>query len=105
MVVEPDATGVTGTLAVVDPAAKVTVAGTVATEGLLELRLTMTSIDGGPDRVSVRFCGVFPVSARLGGVKLMEKPEVTCTCALAGINPPAEAVMVADPRLRPVIFG
>lgn len=51
----PAATLVTGTAAVVPFAAKVTVAGTVATEVLSELRVTVSPAGAGPDRESVRF--------------------------------------------------
>lgn len=53
---EPGATPVTGTLTAAEPAAKVTVAGTVAILGLLELRLDVTPPPGADERLSVRFC-------------------------------------------------
>jgi hypothetical protein len=72
----PAVTPVTGTLTLVAPAANVTVAGTVATAGLAELRFTIRPAAGaGPDRVSVRFCVVGPMMVRLFG----EKPMVAVT--------------------------
>ncbi len=56
MVAEPGATPVTRTSTLVALAAKVTVPGTVATAGLLELRLTVNPPAGaGAGRFSVRF--------------------------------------------------
>jgi hypothetical protein len=56
MVAEPIATPVTGTGTLVAPAAKFTLAGTVATAVLLELRLTVKPPAGaGPVRFRVRF--------------------------------------------------
>jgi hypothetical protein len=54
--VVPSVSEVTGTFAVVEPAAKFTVAGTVATAVLLELRLTVTPPGGAAaESVRVRF--------------------------------------------------
>jgi len=104
IVVLPTATPVTGTLTLVAPAANVTVAGTVATAGLLELRFTVRPAAGaGPDSVSVRFCVVGPTMVRLLG----EKPMLAVTwtvCALV-VYPGAEAVMLADPTLAPTTWG
>ncbi len=48
---------------------------------------------------------VFAETVRLPGQKLMvveeSEPEVTCNCILAVGYPSAEAVIVADPALRP----
>lgn len=77
----PDATIVSGTSTVVDPCAKVTVEGTVATLTLLEDRFTAKPLDGAcPERVNVRFCVPPPDKVTLCGVKAMV--AVTCTAAL-----------------------
>ena len=106
IVAEPAATPVTGTATLVVFAPKLTVGAALATPALLELRLIVNPPDGaGPDRISVRFCVAVPVIVRLAGEKLMvvvpgAVPEVTCT--LAGGNPLADAVMIADPALTPL---
>lgn len=83
---------------------KVTVGGTVAAAGVLELRLMVTPPAGAAaDKVRVKFCVVNPEIVRLGGVKLTV--AVTSTAALAEVYPVAVAVMFADPRLTPVIVG
>src|SRR5271165_2460818 len=62
MVAEPAATPVTGTVVLVALAAKVTVAGTVATLVLLELTLTVRPPAGaGAERFNVRFCVAVPM--------------------------------------------
>ena len=77
----PDLTMVSGTTAVVDPCANVTVPGTVPTLTLLDDRLTARPPKGAaPERVNVRFCVPPPVKVTLGGVKAMV--AVTCTVAL-----------------------
>jgi len=69
MTVEPAATPVTGTFSVVAPAANDTVAGTVATPVLSELRLTVRPPAGaGAGKVRVRFCVVVPVIVNVFGV-------------------------------------
>src|SRR3954447_25149557 len=56
MVAGPTATAVTGTFVVVAPAANVTLPGTVATPGALEIRLTVKPPAGAaPESVNVRF--------------------------------------------------
>jgi hypothetical protein len=80
IVAEPAATPVTGTFTLVAPAANVTVAGTVATPVLLELRLAVRLAGAGPDRFSVRFCVEPALIARLAGEKELLPPLViTCT--------------------------
>ena len=104
IVAVPAAMLVTGTLTLVEPPGMVTVAGTVATLVLLELRLTVTPLLGaGDDRVSVRFCVAIPLIVRVGGVKLSD--AVTSTEPLSLANPGADAVIVADPKLTPVTCG
>ena len=62
----------------VEPAAKVAVAGTVATPVLLELRLTVTPpVGAGADRFSVTFWVTRPVMVKLASEKLAV--AVTCT--------------------------
>jgi hypothetical protein len=74
----PAATPVTATVALVAFAANVTVKGTVATNGLLELRVTVKPPAGaGADKVSVRFWVAVPVIVRLAGEKLIARPTTT----------------------------
>jgi hypothetical protein len=76
--VVPRVSAVTGTFAVVAPAAKVTVAGVVATRVLLELTLTVTPPVGAAElKVSVRFWVFGPAIVTVGGVKLTV--AFTCT--------------------------
>src|ERR1022692_4746508 len=79
IVTEPDTTPVTGTLTAPEPAVKVTVAGTVATLGLLELRLAATPLPGADDRLSVRSCVAPALMVRplTGEKKLLPPPAVT----------------------------
>lgn len=72
MVAEPGPTPVTGTGTLVAPAANVTVAGTVATAVLLELRLMVKPLGGaGDDRFRVMFWVPVPLIVRVAGEKLM----------------------------------
>jgi hypothetical protein len=107
IVTEPAATPVTGTLTAPEPAVKVTVAGTVATFGLFELRLAVTPLPGADDRFSVRFCIAPALMVRplTGEKKLVPPPAVTWTWALPDVKPGADAVMFADPSLRPLTCG
>jgi hypothetical protein len=84
MVVAPRAAAVTG-IEIFDAfPGKMTVAGTVATPELSELRLTVKPPTGaGADRFNARFCVVIPGIVRLTGKKIAV--AVTCTFAL----PPA----------------
>jgi hypothetical protein len=106
MVTDPAATPVTGTDKVV-LVPKVIAAGTVATDALLELRLTTSPAGAGADRFSVKSCVTVPLIVMLPGEKPMviAAPPATCTWALAVAYPGAEAVMVADPALLPVTVG
>lgn len=107
IVTAPAATPVTGTVTVPEPAAQSTVAGTVATPALLELRLTVRSLAGGGDRFSVRFWVVpaLMVTPPTGEKKLPPPLALTCTRELPGAKPGADAVMLADPGLTPLICG
>ena len=85
---DPAETPVTGTEMLVPPAPKVTVTGTVATAGLLELKLTASPVEMGAERSKARFPVVPPPIVRLPGEKLnvgggVVLPPVTCTGALA----------------------
>jgi hypothetical protein len=78
IVVDPDPTAVTGTAALVAFAGIVTLEGTVATVGLLELKLMVKPPAGaGDDKVNVRFWTVPVVRDRLTGVKLAVRPTTT----------------------------
>ena len=81
MVANPGAAPVTGTVAEVAFAPKVTLGGTVAALVLFELRFTVRPPAGaGADKVSVRFCVPVPAIVRLGGEKLsVNPPDPTCT--------------------------
>jgi hypothetical protein len=69
--VVPNARPVTGTFTVVAPVLKLTVAGTVAVAGVLELRLMVTPPAGAAlESVRVRFCVVKPAMVAVLGVKL-----------------------------------
>jgi hypothetical protein len=64
---------VTATVALVAFAGKVTVAGTVATAVLVELRLTVSPAAGAAtERFKVRFCVAVPVIASVVGEKLRD---------------------------------
>src|SRR5437016_7227691 len=99
IVADPDPVELTGTdaLAMLEP--KLTVAGTVATPGLLELTLTVRPPAGaGAFRVSVRLCVKTPLKVKLPGEKDMlvgpapPPPEPTCTVRLTVSRPYALAL-------------
>jgi hypothetical protein len=107
IVAEPTATPVTGTVMPAELAKEVTVAGTVATLVLLELRLTVIPLAGAGARFNVRSC-VEPamiVRPNTGEKKLLPSLAVTRTWALPGVKPGADAVMLADPSLMPLTCG
>lgn len=82
MTADPPATPLTRMLAEVVLAGNVTVAGTVATAGLSELKLTVKFALKGADRISVRNCEApWPIDT-LPGEKL--KASVTDTVCAAG---------------------
>src|SRR5712671_3462084 len=82
----------------------VTLAGTVATEVLLEERFTNWPPAGaGPERVTVRFAEEPTETGRPCGVNVNE--AVTWTASVAVAYPEAEAPMLAEPGARPVITG
>jgi hypothetical protein len=58
IVTVPAATPVTGTFTAADPGVPVTVAGTVATVGSLEVRFTVIALAGAEERSNVKFCGI-----------------------------------------------
>ena len=104
IVAGPVDTPVTGTTTVVAFGPNVTVAGTLATPVLLEARLIEKPAAGAAtDRVRVRFCVVVPVIDKFGGEKLIV--PVTCDVWLAEAKPGADALMVTDPNVMPLICG
>src|SRR3712207_2022096 len=104
MVAEPATSPVTGTLTDVPPAGPVTLGGTVATEGLLELRfIVMPPPEAGPDRCNVSVCDPPAPIVTEVGEKLML--EATITAWMPLINPGAEAVTNVDPKPTPVTSG
>ena len=81
--VPPGATGVTATFAVVAPATKFTVAGTVTTPVFVETRFTVSPPNGaGPESVNVRLPAARSSNVRVGGVKL-SAPIVRAVCDAA----------------------
>jgi hypothetical protein len=106
IVTAPTATPVTGTLALVEPAANTAVGATDATAGLLELKFTVRPPAGAPlDNSSVRYPVAVPFTVRLPGEKFMLRlgaDTPTCTCPEADGNPAADTVMVAVPAPTPV---
>src|ERR1700730_3930843 len=96
MVAEPAATPVTVTVALVAPAVKLTVAGTVALLLSLELRFTVKPPAGAcpPGRFSVRGSGLSGLIDNGDPVKLMVG-EFTVTVPLPDVKPVADAVTVA----------
>jgi len=101
IVVLPAATPVTANVVEVAPAANVTVAGTVATPVLLEVRLTVTPpVGAAADSVRVEF--MLAVAATETAVGLKVTAAVTDTGCVAAIYPGAVAVMLADPTFTPL---
>jgi hypothetical protein len=105
IVAVPAETPVTGTVTLVVFAGKVTVAGTVATPGVSELKLIVMGALWADDRVRERVCVVSAVSDRVFGKKAMLTLGVTCTGRLPDNKPLAIAVMVAEPTATAVTFG
>jgi hypothetical protein len=86
MVAEPPATPATGTATLVAPAVNVTLAGTVATPALFELRLAVSPAGAGTDKFSVRLPAEPALIAKLLGEKKLLPPlAITCTCPLPGV--------------------
>src|SRR5437763_1961052 len=90
------------------PLAMKTLGGTVTFELSPLASVTVTPPAGagdGNDTGSMAACPI--VTVVLAG-RLMAPsppPEVTCTCPLAGANPLADAVMIADPMVMPFTAG
>jgi hypothetical protein len=104
IVLEPRLTAVTGTFTVVAPTAKLTLAGTVATLVVPELRLIVSPPAGAaPESVRTRFCVERPVIVNVGGVKFIV--AFTCTVASAVVTPVPDAAIVADPTFTPCTEG
>ena len=101
---DPTATPVTGTVTLLALAANVTIAGTVATAGLLELKSIIRPPAGaGAGKFRIRFCVAAAMSVTLSGENRIV--AVTCTGWLADVKPGAEALMIADPKLIPFTCG
>lgn len=77
IMVDPTPTPVTGKVTLVPLAGKVTVAGSVATAALAELKITFKALGRAAASVSVRFCVAPWDSVRLVGKKF--KLSATCT--------------------------
>ena len=76
----------TATCAVVVPCNTVTDAGTVATNELLELRVTtLPPANAGLGNVTVRFCEAFGSNDNVPGVSVITPPEFTCTDCVADV--------------------
>jgi hypothetical protein len=104
IVADPAPMPVTGTVTLVALAAKLTLGGTVATAVLLELRLTAKPPAGaGVDRFRKVFCVPAPLKVRAAGENAIV--AVTCTVALPGLRPYADALTIADPKLTPLTRG
>jgi hypothetical protein len=72
MVAGPKATAVTSTFTLVAPAAKLTLVGTVATLGALEIKLIVKPVAGAaPDRFNATVCVAIPVMVTVGDAKVM----------------------------------
>ena len=100
----PTAPPATDTIALEAFGAKLTVAGTVATEGLFELRATVKPPEGaGAERFRVRFCAAPVPRVKLFGEKVAL--PITCMGWLVDRNPGAEAVMFATPGFMAVTWG
>lgn len=101
----PAATPVTVKLALVALAGMFTVAGTVAAAVLLELRLIVKPLGGaGDERFSVRVPLELAPMLNVLDAKL-SVGALTCTGAVTGEYPGAEAVMVPVPDPTPVTCG
>jgi hypothetical protein len=103
-VVEPSLRVVTWAVVVVDPAAKVAVAGTVATSVFDELRFTLRPPAGAaPESVRVTLCGPNEVAVSVG----CGHPTVAAivTVWLEFVYPGADALIVVEPTLTPFTLG
>ena len=81
MVAEPCAPPDTATLTLLAPTGKLTLAGTAATPGLLEVKLAVSPKGAAPDRFNVRFPPEPAPSVRVAGKKKLLPPlDTTCTC-------------------------
>jgi len=96
IVVEPGPTGVSGTFTFVVLARNVTVAGTVATPGLLELTFTVKP-PAGAGAVSNRKSCCVPVGLAVSVLGENTIVSAASTVWLTGAYPVADAVMTADP--------
>jgi hypothetical protein len=102
----PSATPVTGTFALVAPALKVTVDGTVAMAVFCELRLTVRPPAGaGAESARFRFRAWEEPAATLPTLGWKARLAPTLTDWLAEVYPVAVAVIVVVPYARPVTNG
>ena len=98
IVVEPVATPVTGTITLVRYAGTIAVAGTVATAGFPEIRVTVKPPAGaGADKSSSILDCLAVVIVTVGVAKLSEAVTFTVTVWLVVVTP-GEAVTVAVPN-------
>ena len=104
MIEDPGATPVTGTVTVVVVAKMVTVAGTVATPGVPELRLMTTPPTGaGEESVKVRLCVAVPIMLTVGALK--EIVALTLTLPVPATKPVPVALIAVEPSSTPVMVG
>ena len=102
---EPCATPVTGTVTESCPAGITAVAGTVTkfVLSLDKLKVTPFGCGAGAEIFSARL--LVRVAGMESEVGLNEAVTVTCTGAVSGANPVADAVMTVLPILTPVTWG
>ena len=104
MVAVPAAAPVTETVALVNPAAMLTEAGTVATAVFEELRVKVMPFTGaGLAKVNVRLLTADPGMFSVVGEKAID--VVTCSVVEPAVKNGAEAEIVAEPGAAPVSCG
>jgi len=104
IVVEPGPTGVTATVTLFWLIGMDTAKGTVATLLFEEVRLNVTLDGAGEESDSDTFCtGEAATNDNVAGRKLAV--PLTCTVALAGVYPNADAEIEALPKSTPITVG
>src|SRR5271154_5482276 len=103
MTAGPPPTPVTGTLMVLAFAWMVTVCGTNATAGLLELTLITKLVGAGAESVRNNCWRAVPIIVKLDGEKVSVSVDETTWLTVE--NPGAEAVIVAEPNAMPFSLG